>query len=108
EEEKVITLGNELHHTVTVQTFKVEPHVTLVKSDESNEVNVYQADELVGTLTDGNQLALKCRDQSIYIQYESQTYEENMYYIGKLIEILFPHDQRKVFSMINHQVQLLI
>ena len=108
EEEKVITLGNELHHTVTVQTFKVEPHVTLVKSDESNEVNVYQADELVGTLTDGNQLALKCRDQSIYIQYESQTYEENMYYIGNQIEILFLNDQKKVFSMIHHQGQWLI
>lgn len=101
--EEEITLGNELHHSVTVQSIKIEPFVTLIKEQDTQNVGVYQGGELVGTLTDGNQLTLQCEGQHIHLQYEPEVFEERMYYIGDQQEFILPSLEKKVYSLEHYE-----
>lgn len=98
-----VTLGNELHHSVTVQSIEIEPSVTFVKEADSNEVNVYQSGDVVGTLTDGNQLSLQYEGEHIHIQYESHPYHEQMYYIGHHDDMLIPNNEKPAFSLVRYK-----
>src|SRR5690625_3053274 len=102
DDEDKITLGNELHHTVTVNTIKIEPYVTLVKQSNVNEVSVYQGDHLVGTLTNGNQLTLQCEGQHIHTQYESELFDEQMYYIGNQTEIKLSNHTKSFLLLVRY------
>ena len=98
-----ITLGNELHHSVTVQSIKIEPFITLIKEQAVEKVSVYQDEELVGTLTSGNQVTLQCEGKHIHIQYEPDPFEERIYYIGDQQEFILPSRDKKAYSLINYE-----
>lgn len=102
------SLGNELHHTVTVNSFNIQPHFTFKKSPDGNRVRVFQGEELIETLTTGNRITVQCDNQEIQIHYESPTYIENMYYIAHQSEIIFPNNDVAAFTMIKAKEKWLI
>lgn len=108
EDRDEVTAGNERYHTVTIQAFPIEPKLTFVKSADGIRVKVYQEDKLIGTLTNDNQLTVRCGNEDIHITYVSRVYQETRYYIGKQTIIDFPDKDQKHFSMICHQGKWVI
>lgn len=103
-----VTLGNELHHSVTIQSITIDQSVTFVEDEESKEVTVYQSGEIVGLLSAENQLTLQYSGQNIHIQYEPNTFRERMYYIGDQYEITIPNKDEGILLMKRYQNKWLI
>src|SRR5690625_4271144 len=108
DDKEEITVGNEKYHTITIQAFSIEQHLTLKKSADGIRVKVYQDGKLIGTLTNDNQITVQCENEDLHIQYVSRSYQKKMYYIDQQTVIYFPDEKKKYFSMIQSKGKWLL
>lgn len=93
-----ITVGNDLYHTVTIQSFKIDLSI-VIRQTESNELEVLQGKEVVGKLSKANKsVTVTCGESELCICCEMKESEKKMYYIGDRSEIYIPEKTAPAFS----------
>ena len=99
DDKKELTLGNELHHTITVQSIKIEPVIQFVKNQTAEVIEIYQNSELIDTLIGTSQTTLSVAGQEILINYESENHRKKInYYIGDQNEFFLPNKKDRKIS----------
>ena len=103
---QVITLGNELYNTITINAFPIKETIS-IKQDE-NSILVYQGNESIGKLDDQRlfQITIGAHDLKIY--YDSKDVRETTYFIDNQYEICFPNESKKAFSLFRQGTKWLV
>lgn len=102
--EKEITLGNKLQHTITVQSISIKPAIHIIKNRTTDAIEIYQDSKLLDTLVGSTQTTLLIADQEILIKYEAEKLQKRVYYIGKQYEFLLPtkKDKSNIYFFYNN------
>src|SRR5699024_9734202 len=98
-EHQTITIGNTLSDTVTIQALPLKKQIKVV-AQSKDELAIYEADTLVGTLDDANEVRIVCgeKETSVTFMYQSES-KTHHYYTGAEEEIALPNDKQAHFFL---------
>lgn len=89
-------MGPEWNHHVTIGTFPFTQGVLSLTYDEKGmNLNVYQNERLIGTLSDGNTILIKDGTQTLSLLRTKSPTKVHKYFIGNHHELYFSRDDKK-------------
>ena len=97
-----VTIGNQIHHTMTIQDFHVDTEISIRKVADNTSLEVFRGVESLGFLYERNDFGLKIGKYDVTIVYHTEYYPEKSYYIGNQMDIPFYNGQKEEnFSLIK-------
>lgn len=99
-DKQTITIGNELHHTVTIQAFTMDTPLSIQKNKQTDTVDVYHGSDFIGDLHDQERHTFRIHDEALHVTLAQQPYEETTYYTGMETEIMIPTEHADSSSIL--------
>lgn len=88
-----LTMGNNVHHTITIRSFTIEPEVTIQVSEHAGTLIFFQGNEQVATLKDNQLTTCTMNEVELKIVYHSEPLTEKLFYIGDQAEVILPIEE---------------
>src|SRR5690625_3727848 len=92
-DKQVVTIGNELQHTLTIQEFKIDVPLSIQKNKQTAIYEVFHGDDFLGELPEQERQTFQLDDQAVHLQVDDRSAVETTYYTGSETEISIPAEQ---------------
>jgi len=89
-DKQMITIGNELQHTLTIQAFTIDKPLSIEKNKQTGIFEVFHGTDFLGELPDQEERTFQLHDQAIHMRVEHGSAKETTYYTGMETEITIP------------------
>ncbi|PTR47887.1 type VII secretion protein EssC [Geobacillus thermodenitrificans] len=106
-EEKVIVIGNQLEHHVTVSSFSFRNgYIQIEKKSDGSTLAVLQGGRQIGELKPGCSITVDVDGQQMTIAWSGEEQRKYVYYVGQQSEVLVSNDPQADIETTNARFSL--